>query len=375
MEKKKLYMISGEASGDLHGSNLVKALLNQNPELDIHAWGGERMEKAGATIVKHYKDLAFMGFTEVLLNLRTILKNISWCKKDIEAFKPDALILIDYPGFNLRIAKWAHDKGLKVFYYISPQIWAWKKKRIFKIKDTVDKMVVILPFEKEYYKKNGVEVEYYGHPLVDEVNDFKKTAISLPVFIEKNKLSDKPIIALIPGSREQEIKRMLPKMLSVVSNFPDNQFVIGAATSIPDKYYNQFLKDSSVPLLREQTYDLFNLSVAGLVTSGTATLEAGLFDMPQVVCYMGGAISIAIAKKVANVKYISLVNLILDREIVTELIQSDLTKDNMIKDLSRLLDPDYQKIISQNYSELHTVLGESETSAKVARSMLKTLYG
>jgi len=373
MKPKKLYIIAGEASGDLHGSNLVKELYKAEPDLNIRAWGGDWMEQAGATIVKHYKDLAFMGFLEVLMNLRTILNNLKFCKSDIEKFKPDALILIDYPGFNMRIAEWAHKRGIKVLYYISPQIWAWKKNRVFKIKKTVDKMYVILPFEKAFYAKYDVDVEFVGHPLLDEINEYKKTAISLTDFKANNKLSEAPIVALLPGSRKQEISQMLPKMLSVVDHFPDCQFVIGASTSISDEFYRPFLTNKNVSMVREQTYNLFNLSDAGLVTSGTATLEAALFGLPEVVCYRGSAISIAIARRLIKIKFISLVNLIMDKEVVKELIQSDLNTKNLVKQLKLILNPVYTEKLHHNYTELRQNLGGSGASEKVARAMLKTI--
>jgi lipid-A-disaccharide synthase len=373
MKIQKLYIIAGEASGDLHGSNLIKALLKENPNLDIRAWGGDWMEQAGATVVKHYKDLAFMGFLEVLMNLRTILKNLRFCKTDIEEFNPDALILIDYPGFNMRIAQWAHERGIKVLYYISPQVWAWKKNRVFKIKKTVDKLYVILPFEKDFYANYDVDVEFVGHPLLDEIEEYKKTAISLNDFKNNNNLSEAPIIALLPGSRKQEISQMLPKMLSVVDYFPDYQFIIGASTSITDEFYRPFISNKNVSLVREQTYNLFNLSDAGLVTSGTATLEAALFGMPEVVCYHGSAISIAIARRLINIKYISLVNLIMDKEVVKELIQTDLSTENLVKQLKLILDPVYTAKLQENYKQLRQKLGGSGASKKVAKAMLKTI--
>ena len=373
MTAKKLYIIAGEASGDLHGSNLIKALFKAEPDLDIRAWGGDWMEEAGATIVKHYKDLAFMGFLEVVMNLRTILNNLKFCKSDIENFKPNAIILIDYPGFNMRIAEWAHQKGIKVLYYISPQVWAWKKNRVFKIKNTVDKMYVILPFEKAFYAKYNVDVEFVGHPLLDEIENFKRTAISLNDFKARNNLPDNPIIALMPGSRKQEISQMLPIMLSVVNQFPDHQFVIGASISIPDEFYQPFLIDEKVSIVRHQTYNLFNLAKAGLVTSGTATLEAAIFGMPEVVCYRGSAISIAIARQLIKIKFISLVNLIMDKEVVKELIQSDLNTKNLVNQLKLILNPVYTQKLEHNYSELRQKLGGSGASEKVANAMLKTL--
>ena len=373
MKSKKLYIIAGEASGDLHGSNLIKSLHKQEDNLEIRAWGGDLMEKAGATLVKHYKELAFMGFVEVIMNLRTILKNLKSCKSDIDSFNPDAIILIDYPGFNMRIAEWAHQKGIKVLYYISPQIWAWKKNRVFKIKKTVDKMFVILPFEKAFYADYNVDVDFVGHPLLDEIAEYQKTAINEGEFRTKNGLSESPIIALLPGSRKQEISKMLPKMLSVVSDFSEYQFVIGASSSIDDQFYNEFLNTKNVSIIRNQTYDLFNLAKAGLVTSGTATLEAAIFGMPEVVCYSGNAVSIAIARKLINIKFISLVNLIMDREVVKELIQSDLNKSNLTSELKLILNSDFSNKMKDDYSQLYKKLGGVGASDKVAIAMLKTI--
>ncbi len=370
---KRLYIIAGEASGDLHGANLIKALFEEEKDLTIRAWGGDRMTQAGAELAKHYRDLAFMGFVEVLMNLKTILANLRFCKQDILAFKPDALILIDYPGFNMRIASWAHDNGIKVLYYISPQIWAWKKNRVFKLKKTVDRMFVILPFEKAFYKDYEMDVEFVGHPLLDEIAEFKKNALVFDDFISKNKLSNKEIIAVIPGSRKQEISKILPEMLKVRSSFPDFQFVIGAAPSIDDSYYEDYIKDSDVSLIRDQTYSLYHHAKVGMVASGTATLEAALFNLPEVVCYKGSAISIAIAKRIIKVKYISLVNLIMDKELVIELIQDDLNKTNLESQLKLLLDPAYKEKLIQGYGQLQDKLGGIGASSHAAKSMLKSL--
>jgi lipid-A-disaccharide synthase len=370
---KRLYIIAGEASGDLHGSNLIKALFEEEKDLEIRAWGGDKMEEAGATLVKHFRDLAFMGFAEVIMNLRTILRNISFCKKDILQFKPDALILIDYPGFNLRIAEWAHKEGIKVLYYISPQIWAWKKNRVFKIKRDVDKMFVILPFEKDFYKQYGMEVDFVGHPLMDEIEAFKQRAPGFEEFTKNNNLSSKPIIAIVPGSRKQEISKILPEMLRLIPKFPEYQFVIGAAPSIEDAFYEEFVNDENVYFVRNQTYSLFNLATVGMVASGTATLEAGIFGLPQVVCYKGNALSILIARSIIKVKYISLVNLIMDRELVKELIQNDLTTKGLEKELRRLLDPAQREKCLQDYDLLRQKLGGIGASKHAANAMLKSL--
>ena len=370
---KKLYIIAGEASGDLHGSNLIKALKEEENDLVINAWGGEKMEQAGASIRKHYRDLAFMGFTEVLMNLKTIMKNLRFCKEDILAFQPDALILIDYPGFNMRIAEWAHKQGIKVLYYISPQIWAWKKNRVFKLKKTVDKMFVILPFEKDFYKQYEMDVDFVGHPLMDEIDAFKKTAITRQEFNNKNNLSEQDIIAMVPGSRKQEIAKILPELLNVVNDFPDHQFILGAAPSIEDGFYQSILEGYNVKIIRDQTYDLFYHAKAGMVASGTATLEAAIFGLPEVVCYKGSAISIFIARRVINVKYISLVNLIMDQEMVKELIQSDLNRKNLTLELKYLLDPMNKDSIADNYQKLREKLGGIGASSNAAKAMLKSL--
>lgn len=370
----KLYIIAGEASGDLHGSNLIKALKTKEADLDIHCWGGELMENAGATLVKHYRDLAFMGFAEVIANLGTILKNIKFCKENIEEFAPDALVLIDYPGFNMRIAEWAHEKGIKVFYYISPQIWAWKQNRVHKIKRVVDRMHVILPFEKPFYDKFDYDVEFVGHPLLDEIigntNSENDEAAS---FRKEFSLDDRPIITLAPGSRKQEISRMLPVMNEVAKRFPDYQFVIAGAPSQLVEFYQEFA-DSDLKIIHGRTYDLFQHSIAGLVTSGTATLEAALFRLPQVVCYKAGWISYWIARQLVKLKYISLVNLIMDQQIVTELIQHDMNADRVESELKAILSEKVRLKMKQDYDQLHTLLGGPGASERTAASMLKILH-
>lgn len=370
---KRLYIIAGEASGDLHGANLIKAMYAQDPDLTIRAWGGDKMEAAGAKLVKHYRDLAFMGFVEVLMNLKTIMRNLKFCKEDILEFKPDALVLIDYPGFNMRIAEWANTKGIKVFYYISPQIWAWKKNRVYKLKKTVDKMFVILPFEKDFYKKYGVDVDFVGHPLMDEIENFKLQARSFDQFTKDNNLNEKSIIAVVPGSRKQEISKILPEMLDLIPKFSDYQFVIAAAPSIDDSFYQTFIEGKDVSVIRDQTYPLYYHATAGMVASGTATLEAAIFGLPEVVCYKGSPISIMIARSVINVKYISLVNLIMDEELVIELIQNDLNTDNLQKQLNKLLDKEDKAKLELGYAELRKKLGGIGASEKAANAMLKSL--
>lgn len=369
----KYYIIAGEASGDLHGSNLIKALHQFDNQAVIQAWGGDLMVSAGATLRKHYRDLAFMGFIEVVKNLSTILKNIRFCKQDILAFQPDAVIFIDYPGFNLRIAKWAKQQNIRTFYYISPQIWAWHTSRVHGIKATVDKMFCILPFEKDFYQKYDYVVDYVGHPLLDVIENRPIT----PHFREKNNLSEKPIIALLPGSRRQEIKTMLPLMLSIAPQFADYQFVIAAAPAQLLSFYDEVLKQGNQPVLPEnikiiegQTYDLLQHATAALVKSGTSTLETALFGVPQVVCYKGNSISYAIAKRVIKVKYISLVNLIADKVIVKELIQSELTTENIVSELRKAIDN--QDAIKKEYTLLRGMLGNAGASERAAKLMVES---
>ena len=370
----KWYVIAGEASGDLHGSNLLAALKKLDTHFECRAWGGDLMAKEGAHIVKHYRELAFMGFAEVLVNIGTILKNISFCKNDLLAHRPDAIILIDYPGFNLRIAKFAKQNNIKVLYYISPTIWAWKKSRIHLIKAAVYKMFVILPFEKDFYNKLGMEVDFVGHPLLDAIENYSKENISFKMFAEKNNLSDKPIVALLPGSRMQELNTKLPIMLGVVDKFPRYQFVIAAAPGIPLSFYNQFIRSDNVKIIENDTYGLLKQATAALVTSGTATLETALFDVPQVVCYIANNISYQIAKRLIRIKYISLVNLIMDREVVKELIQKDLTVENLCVELSKILPGQLKhNQIKQDYMELTKLLGGRGASALTAQLMFKSI--
>lgn len=368
----KYYIIAGEASGDLHGSNLMKELHLQDDQASIRFWGGDLMKEAGGSMVKHYKELAFMGFIEVLFNLKTILKNIEICKKDLLDFNPDVIIFIDYPGFNLRIAKWAKQMQFKTHYYISPQIWAWKESRIKAIKRDIDKMYVILPFEKEYYEsKHNFPVEFVGHPLIDAIQNRKSTDIA--TFRKDNNLSDLPIIAILPGSRKQEITKMLSVMLSVVNDFPNYQFVIAGAPSQEFSFYAPFLKTHSVQFISNKTYDLLSHSTAALVTSGTATLETALFKVPEVVCYKGSWISYEIAKRIVTLKFISLVNLILDKEVVTELIQSDCNSEKVRIELVKILTPNYREELLNHYVELENKLGGQGASRKTAHLIVKNI--
>jgi lipid-A-disaccharide synthase len=369
----RLYIIAGEASGDLHGSNLLAALKEINPAIETRCWGGDLMKKEGATIVKHISELAFMGFIEVLFNLRTILKNIDFCKKDILEFKPDILVLIDYPGFNLRIAEWANNNNILVHYYISPQVWAWKQSRVEIIKRCVDKMYTILPFENSFYEKFDYSTEYVGHPLLDEIEKHAQYSLDKTEFLSKNNLSDLPIIALLPGSRKQEIHVKLPIMLAAVKDLKTHQIVIAGAPNQSLDMYQAF-ESLGITIIFGQTYNLLSFSELAVVTSGTATLETALFSVPQVVCYKGSFISYVIARTLIKIKYISLVNLIMDKMVVKELIQQDCTSDNIRKEISLLIEnQEYRDKMIANYGEMRLLLGQGGASQKVANSLLKTI--
>lgn len=365
----RYYIIAGEASGDLHGSNLIRELKKRDDAAMIRCWGGDLMEAAGAELVKHYRDLAFMGFAEVLMNIRTIFRNLRFCKEDILRFKPDAVILIDYPGFNMRIAEWAQQQQLKVIYYISPQVWAWKENRVKKIRTSVNKMLVILPFEKDFYRKWDYGVEYVGHPLVEVIDNYQRSA-------RKEPLSPKPVIALLPGSRKQEILIKLPVMLEVSRLFPQYQFIVAQAPGQEEAFYSGLLQPyPDVQSARNDTYNLLTQAHAALVTSGTATLETALFGVPEVVCYKGSAISYQIARRLIKVKYISLVNLIMDKEVVKELIQDELTVPNLQKELEKILtDPRTIARMKADYAALKQLLSEGgHASAKAAASIVDFL--
>lgn len=366
----KYYIIAGEASGDLHGSNLVKEILRLQPSAEFRGWGGDLMQTAGVQLVKHYRDLAFMGFVEVIMNLRTILGNLAFCKQDILQHNPDALILVDYPGFNLRIAEWAKQQGIRVIYYIAPQVWAWKENRVKKMKLCIDKMLVILPFEKAYFKdKWNWEVEYAGHPLVNVIDNFKADVNALPALPD----ADLPIIALLPGSRKQEILKKLPIMLEVTRQFPQYRFVVAMAPGQEDSFYAGLLSPyENVSAVRNQTYPLLKQSAAALVTSGTATLETALFKVPEIVCYKGSNISYQIAKRLIKVKYISLVNLIMDKLVVKELIQNDLTAASLTAELTQLLQGNERRQqLNEDYNRLHEVLSAGgNASANAAKSIV-----
>ncbi len=382
----KYYIISGEASGDLHGSNLIKDLHKLDADADIRCWGGDKMQAAGATLVKHYKELAFMGFTEVLKNLGTIMKNLKFCKADVLQYNPDTLILVDYPGFNLRIAKWAKLNGFKVIYYISPQVWAWKENRVKMMKQCIDKMICILPFEKTFYKEKwNWEVEYVGHPLVEVIEQFKVDSLR---FVVENAVPASPnnqpqtsnhqLVALLPGSRKQEILKKLPIMLEVSKSFPAYQFVVAKAPGIEESFYSELLAPyKNVSSVVNKTYELLSQAKAALVTSGTATLETALFAVPEVICYKGNAISYQIAKRLIKIKYIGLVNLIMDKEVVKELIQHELTAANLKKELNELLTSQKrQQQLKEDYTALKNLLSQGgHASANAAKSIYRFISG
>jgi lipid-A-disaccharide synthase len=374
MSKPKVYIIAGEASGDLHGSNLMKALNSESSNaVDFRFWGGDRMSKIGGAPVKHIRDLAFMGFIEVVANLRTIFRNINFCKEDILAFKPDILVLIDYPGFNLRIAEWAKDQGIKVAYYISPQVWAWKENRVKKIKRSVDHMYVILPFEKEFYRKHQMEVEYVGHPLLDAIKDYRSVKGDLNDLRASLGLSNEKVIAVLPGSRKQEISVKLPIMLEALKDYMDHTILIAGAPSLDHSFYQPFLK-GNVSLITGRTYDILSIAELAVVTSGTATLETALLGIPQVVCYKGSTISYHIAKRLVKINYISLVNLILDKQAVVELIQAECNPQRIKEEVYKIFIGESKRDqMLADYKVLVEMLGEGGASLKVARSLLKTI--
>ncbi|MCB0606415.1 MAG: lipid-A-disaccharide synthase [Lewinellaceae bacterium] len=371
----KYFIVAGEASGDLHGSNLVKALRSQDPGAEICGWGGDLMEAAGARILKHYRDLAFMGFWEVITHLGAILRNFRICKRQILDFSPDAVILIDYPGFNLRLAPWIKAQGFKVNYYISPQLWAWKSGRVKIIKSSVDRLYVILPFEPEFYARYEYDADFVGHPLLDVVSDFKTD----PRFRERNGLDPRPVIALLPGSRRQEISRILPVLLTLPAAFPDFQFAVGGAGAIPVAFYDEIIAQSGatgkVKLIHGATHQLLNIAHSAVVASGTASLETALFGVPEIVVYRGSGISFWIAKRLVHVSYISLANLILDRALLKELIQDDLNPDRLRMETRHLLTAEEQNRLKQGYAELREVLGQPGASQRTAEKIIGFLTG
>ncbi|WP_421942538.1 lipid-A-disaccharide synthase [Pedobacter sp.] len=363
----KYYLVAGEASGDLHGANLMKALKAEDKDAVFRYFGGDKMQAEGGELVKHYADMAFMGFTEVLLNLRTIFKNLKACKTDVLDWTPDVLILIDFPGFNLKIAEFAKKQGIKVCYYISPKIWAWNQKRVLKIKRDVDHMFCILPFEVDFYQEWGMKVDYVGNPLLDEKAQFSPN----PDFRTEHNLRDGNIIALLPGSRKQEIERLLPEMLSITEKFPDYTFAVAAAPTFTEDYYNQFIAGKNVMLVFNNTYNLLFNAHAAIVASGTATLETALFKVPQVVVYKGGIISIAIARLLVKIKFISLVNLIVNKKIVTELIQEDCNPAKIYDELNLIVSGKSRKEMLSNYDTLLNLMGTPGASEKTATLIVK----
>lgn len=367
----KYYIIAGERSGDLHASNLIRQLREQDPEAQIRGWGGDMMQQAGMELVHHYQEMAFMGFAEVFKSLRKVLGFLRECKRDIKAYQPDVVILVDYAGFNMRIAKFAKARELKVYYYISPKIWAWNQGRVHKIKKVVDRMFVIMPFEEAFYARFDYKVDYVGNPVNDSVTDHVRT----PDFRSRNKLyNNKPIIAILPGSRKQEIEGMLDVMLSVLPSFRDYQFVVAGVSNLSKAYYEQYNKDSNIKIVYDQTYDLLAHSQAALVTSGTATLETALFGVPQVVCYKTSAISYTIAKMVIKVPYISLVNLIADKPVVTELIQEDFTAKQIVAELKRVLfDKHFKQKQQDGYNLVRQKIGNFRTAERAADLMVQYL--
>ena len=369
----KYYIIAGEASGDLHASNLVAEIKKKDKKAEFRGCGGDLMKAQGVDLLKHYRTMAYMGFVEVAVNLRKVLGNIAQCKKDILEYQPDAIILVDYPGFNFRIADFAHEKGFKVLYYISPQLWAWKRRRVKKVKRSVDKMLVILPFEEEFYKQYGVDVTYVGNPLLDELAKFGTANRS--IFLRRNSLGEKrEIIALLPGSRYQEVKRVLPAMLKAASHFPDYQFVVAGVSSLDKSLYKKILGNSDVFLIENQTYELLQNSSAAVVTSGTATLETALLTVPEVVCYKATGFSYFLAKWMIKVKFISLVNLVMDKEVVKELIQGEMTEESIVKELELLLhNSKRQRKLLEDYEELKDRLGGAGASEKAAEAITEAM--
>jgi lipid-A-disaccharide synthase len=363
----RYYIIAGEASGDLHGSNLIKEIKVKDPNAIIQCWGGDLMQTAGGNVVKHYSSLAFMGFVEVLMNIRTILSNIKFCKKDIEAFAPDVLICIDYPGFNLRIAKWAKIKGLKVIYFIAPQVWAWKENRVPAMRASIDRLLCILPFEKQYFKERwNWEVDYIGHPLMQVLASQTNLPHPIP------EIKGEKIIALLPGSRKQEILKKLPEMLSVVNDFPTYHFAIAQAPGLDDTWFDSLVPtNKNVHIVKGNTYALLNHSEAALVTSGTATLETALLGVPEIVCYKGNPITLALAKRFVKIKFIALVNLIMNKEVVKELIQEDLNKKNLVRALNLLLNDEHKKTqIKKDYQLLKEKLYTGQSATEVAAQII-----
>lgn len=372
----KYYIIAGELSGDLHASYLMKEIKRKDEAAEFRFWGGDRMvaESHESNLVKHIKELAIMGFIEVVLNLKTVLRNLALCKKDLLEWKPDALILVDYPGFNLRIAKFAKKNNIKNYYYISPQVWAWKKGRIKTMKKILEKLYVILPFEKEFYAKHSMEVEYKGNPLLDEINDYSINT-DKSTFLKNNDLDEKPIIALLPGSRTQEIKKMLPIQLSLVDKYPEFNFVVAGVSTHSEEFYKTMIGNkNNVKLIYNQTYSIINNAHCAVVTSGTATLETALFGIPEVVCYKANPITFIIAKYLAKIEYISLVNIILKQKAVTELLQEQWNEECLEKEFKQIcFDDAYREEMKYLFNKLKSILGDSGASSAIAQSIIEDL--
>jgi len=364
----RYYLIAGEASGDMHGANLMKGIQQHDPAAEFRFWGGDKMQAVcGNTPVKHIKDLAFMGFLEVVKHLPTILGNISFCKADILQYKPDAVILIDYPGFNFRLFEFLKQHQLKLIYYISPQLWAWKKNRVFKVKAFVDRLYVIFPFEVDFYKNYGVEAHYFGHPLLDEIHPKDYAKHEAPQAVQ-------PTIALLPGSRKQEISYLLPEYMKVAKRFPNYTFQVAALRGNGTEFYNAFDKPTNVEVVYDKTYAVLENATAAIVTSGTATLETALLNVPEMICYKGSWISYQIAKQlVKGIRFIGIVNLIMDREVVKEFIQDDVTENKLAAELERIINSPHKQTLLDNYAELRTKLGERGASSRVAKDLVDYL--
>ena len=370
----KYFIIAGEPSGDLHGSNLVRNLIMADPAADIACWGGDLMREAGGRLLKHYRETAFMGGWEVLVNIRKIKVNFRECHSQIEEMNPDVVILIDYPGFNQRIARWAKQLGIRVFYYISPKLWAWREGRVSQIKSYVDRLYVIFPFEQEFYKRHGYGVTYLGNPLLDHIEAWRSSAPGRDTLKASLGLDKRPVIALLAGSRLQEVSKILPPMVSVAAGFPDYQFVVAAMDHLPGGLYSEIIGSHPVRVINGKTYDLLSVAEAALVTSGTATLEAALFDVPQVVCYRTSSLTYTLAKRFVRVRFISLVNLIMDREVVRELIQDDLNQARLHSELLEIIVTGFRhNIIRKDYHELRRILGGRGASSRVAEDMVRNL--
>lgn len=370
----KYFIIAGEPSGDLHGSSLVRNLSLTDPEANIACWGGDLMREAGGKLLKHYRETAFMGAWEVLVNIRKVRANFRECRSQISEMNPDVVILIDYPGFNLRIARYVKQLGIKVFYYISPKIWAWREGRVTQIKKYVDRLYIIFPFEKEFFRRHDYNVTFLGNPLLDHVEAWRASVDDRDASIASLGLDGRPVIALLSGSRLQEVTRILPAMVSVAAGFPDYQFVVAGMDHLPADLYREIIGTQPVRVVNGRTYDLLSVAEAALVTSGTATLEAALFDVPQVVCYRTSPITYTLGKRVIKVRFISLVNLIMDREVVRELIQDDLNQVKLHSELQHIIVTGYKhEIIRRDYIELRTVLGGGGASSRVAEDMVSSL--